>query len=98
MRLWLAFGVTLTLSCGDQVVVRETPAACGNGEIEQNEQCDDGNEEPGDGCTDGCKIAQCGDGIMRADLSPEEDGYEGCDDGNDDPLDACLDDSRGSLR
>ena len=70
-------------ACGDQVVVRETEAACGNGAIEAGEQCDDGNEVAGDACTDGCKAALCGDGILRADLEAGAEGYETCDDGND---------------
>ena len=56
--LWLSW--RRPARCGDQVVVRETQAACGNGELERDEQCDDGNEQPDDACTDGCKTACCG--------------------------------------
>ena len=52
-----SLAVILSLSCGDQVVVRETQAQCGNGTVDSDEQCDDGNTEPGDGCTDGCRLA-----------------------------------------
>lgn len=47
------------------------PPGCGNGVLEQDEQCDDGNLVPGDGCNDRCE----GEGA--------EDGG-GDDDGNDD--------------
>ena len=33
----------------------------------------------------------CGDGFVRADLEPGEDGYEACDDGNQFRTDACVD-------
>lgn len=31
------------------------PATCGNGEVEPGEECDDGNADPADGCTDACE-------------------------------------------
>lgn len=72
--------------------------ACGDGEINQeNEICDDGNTQPGDGCTGVCKVEPnwacnvegepcelliiCGNGRI-------EPG-EVCDDGNDDDDDGC---------
>ena len=55
--------VLLSLSCGDQVVVRETEAACGNGSVEVGEQCDDGNDTNTDECTNGCEVGVCGDGV-----------------------------------
>ena len=72
-RSILALSLILSMSCGEQVVVRETRAACGNELIEVDEQCDDGNQNPADGCTDGCKIAVCGDAIPRTDLEPGEE-------------------------
>jgi cysteine-rich repeat protein len=33
-----------------------TPAICGNGYMEVGEECDDGNNEDGEGCTDDCKL------------------------------------------
>jgi cysteine-rich repeat protein len=33
-----------------------TPADCGDGEVQGVEQCDDGNETPGDGCEPGCLL------------------------------------------
>jgi cysteine-rich repeat protein len=42
----------------------------------------DGNADPTAGCTDQCRIARCGDGIVWA-------GVEECDDSNDIPTDDC---------
>ena len=41
---------------------------CGNGRVEGEEECDDGNINDRDACTNGCKHAICGDQILRADL------------------------------
>jgi cysteine-rich repeat protein len=30
------------------------------------EECDDGNQNPFDGCSDGCELTSCGDGIVQA--------------------------------
>jgi hypothetical protein len=48
-------------------------AACGNGLVEADEECDDGDQDDDDACT-GCRVAQCGDGVVRA-------GVEECDHG-----------------
>ena len=88
-RHWI-LGALVMLACGEQVVVRDQVAKCGNSIIDAAEQCDDGNREPGDACTDGCLAAICGDGILRVDLELGGDGYEACDDGNDSPTDGCL--------
>jgi cysteine-rich repeat protein len=45
------------------------------------EECDDGNDEPGDGCDEHCFFEVCGNNVTQAD--------EQCDDGNDDPDDGC---------
>lgn len=51
---------------------------CGNFVIEETEQCDDGNTNPGDGCSLTCQIevppSACGNGAVEAN--------EICDDGN----------------
>jgi fibro-slime domain-containing protein len=73
---------------------------CGNGTLDQSEQCDDGNGESGDGCSLICQIennydcphpgepctnlAQCGNGILTSD--------ETCDDGNTVDDDGCSQD------
>jgi cysteine-rich repeat protein len=46
------------------------------------EECDDGNMDDTDACTNLCLNAVCGDGFMQA-------GVEECDDGNLDDTDAC---------
>ena len=56
-------------------------AVCGNGTVESGEQCDDGNQIPGDGCRANCTFEVCGD----ATLDPNEQ----CDDGNQIPGDGC---------
>jgi cysteine-rich repeat protein len=46
---------------------------CGNGHVDPGEQCDDGNNENGDGCSSSCQ-RECGNGQL--------DPGEQCDDGN----------------
>ena len=55
---------------------------CGNGFLDLGEECDDGNTDPTDACTNTCQIARCGDGIVEV-------GVEQCDDGNRVNDDAC---------
>jgi cysteine-rich repeat protein len=55
---------------------------CGNGNIDPGEQCDDGNQVSGDGCSANCVIEYCGDGIVN-------DVNEECDDGNQVSGDGC---------
>jgi fibro-slime domain-containing protein len=80
--------------------VSELAKNCGNGKLDANEQCDDGNKDGGDGCTKLCQIeaeyecpevgqackssAQCGDGKLAS--------TEKCDDGNTDGDDGCSGD------
>ena len=54
----------------------EPPAVCGNSIVEGTEECDDGNQEPGDGCEADCTTSPpvCGNSVV-------EEG-EICDDGN----------------
>ena len=60
-----------------------SPNYCGDGTIcEQFEECDDGNTDNDDACVGACKIAVCGDGFLRKDLSEGEPSYESCDDGD----------------
>jgi len=63
----------------------ETPArppVCGNGLLEADEACDDGNQNDKDACRNACTFAACGDGVLQ-------EGVEACDDGNQDNGDAC---------
>ncbi len=72
------------------------PALCGNGELDGNEACDDGNESNADGCLtactgddDCCVLNVCGDGYV----DETDDGtgpVEACDDGNESNADGCL--------
>jgi cysteine-rich repeat protein len=71
------------------------PSICGDGELEDDEECDDGNTNNGDGCSEGCTEENgwdctnepcepiCGDGQVL--------GNEECDDGNTDNGDGCSD-------
>jgi cysteine-rich repeat protein len=58
---------------------------CGDGIVQAGEQCDDANTVDGDECTNSCKRARCGDGVV-------ETGVEQCDDGNRFDNDACRND------
>lgn len=40
------------------------PAYCGNGRIDANEQCDNGPDVPGDGCSALCQFEGCGNGVL----------------------------------
>ncbi|MCB9655936.1 MAG: DUF4215 domain-containing protein, partial [Deltaproteobacteria bacterium] len=69
------------------VAVPEVPTAvCGNGTVDPEEMCDDGNTDDGDGCSAVCTIEAkpepvCGNG--------EIEGDETCDDGNAQNGDGC---------
>jgi cysteine-rich repeat protein len=58
-------------------------SACGNGDVEEGEACDDGNTEDCDGCRADCSAEEtgCGDGFTCGD--------EECDDGNQIAGDGC---------
>ncbi len=64
------------------------PQTCGNGKIEGNEVCDDGNTKDGDYCSSDCKhiIGKCGDEIVQTN--------EKCDDGNNVDGDYCSGDCK----
>jgi len=51
------------------------PLVCGNGCVQGGEECDDGNLDNTDACTDVCLLNVCGDGFLHL-------GVEQCDDGN----------------
>src|SRR5262245_7334237 len=57
-------------------------ASCGNGMVDGTDECDDGNSNPNDGCTNACTL--CGNLNITA---PET-----CDDGNNDVNDDCPED------
>jgi len=58
------------------------PNACGDGKLGPDENCDDGNEDGGDGCSPECALEECGNGKV--------DAGEYCDDGDDDEDDLCT--------
>jgi cysteine-rich repeat protein len=55
---------------------------CGDGIVNGNEPCDDGNQVNNDACTNACTLPVCGDSIVN--------GNEACDDGNQINDDACT--------
>jgi cysteine-rich repeat protein len=62
------------------------PDLCGNGDLDNDEVCDDGNTDAGDGCRADCLgIEECGDGLVDA-LAGET-----CDDGGTALGDGCDD-------
>jgi cysteine-rich repeat protein len=74
-------------SVGPEDCEPEEPV-CGDGELDDGEECDDGNNTDGDGCSATCTIEEppppepfCGDG--------ELDEGEECDDGNNTDGDGC---------
>jgi len=73
--------------CGGLCVASASSAVCmnptcGDGRVENDEQCDDGNTVDEDACTNACHNAFCGDGSLWS-------GHEKCDDGNNAPHDGC---------
>ncbi|MBT6176155.1 MAG: DUF4215 domain-containing protein, partial [Deltaproteobacteria bacterium] len=57
---------------------------CGDGVVDKPvEECDDGNQDNTDSCTNDCSIARCGDAIVQQ-------GEEDCDDANTSNTDACT--------
>lgn len=75
---------------------------CGNNHIDQvgdfDEVCDDGNIEPGDGCSATCDSKElCGNGVLDRDFPPKGESdprWETCDDGNREDGDVCSSDCR----
>jgi cysteine-rich repeat protein len=73
-----------------------TSGYCGDGipQEELGEECDDGNDDDTDLCTNACRISVCGDGIVRdpdIDFAPRSTPpwVEDCDDGNTEDGDGC---------
>lgn len=64
---------------------------CGDGAVDLNEQCDDGDTQSGDGCSGACRDEFCGDGLRQIGLG------EQCDDGNTVPGDGCENDCTVSV-
>ena len=78
--------------------VLPTPAGCGNGELTDDEACDDGNKTSGDGCAADCRAVEVGFSCATAGtpcmpIAVCGDGVlvspEFCDDANTDAGDGC---------
>jgi cysteine-rich repeat protein len=83
-------GIIIIFTTPDAAIDQPATSNCGNGVLDQSEQCDDGNSESSDGCSRICQIennfecptpgqlcvnmAKCGNGTLTSD--------ESCDDGN----------------
>ncbi len=75
-----------TTSSSTSSTTAETTAGqgvCGDGEVQGDEECDDGNDNDLDACLSSCELAGCGDGILHDNFGEE------CDDGNDVEDDGC---------
>lgn len=59
-----------------QNIACKAPGSCGDGIVDQGEQCDDGNTDETDNCTNVCTANVCGDGYLYQ-------GVEQCDEGSD---------------
>jgi cysteine-rich repeat protein len=56
------------------------PDTCGDQIVDIGEDCDDGNADNSDSCTNACRFARCGDGVLW--LDSQGGSFEQCDDGN----------------
>jgi len=86
------------ISLGDIDPDAPPTPGCGNGELTDDEACDDGNLESGDGCAGNCRALEAGwscatPGNACIRIARCGDGFvafpELCDDGNPDPGDGC---------
>jgi cysteine-rich repeat protein len=68
-------------------IAAEPEPACGDGEVNEGEDCDDGNTADGDGCSSACKWEACCDGPCCGNGQINKD--EDCDDGNTSSGDGC---------
>ena len=77
----------MTCAAAEDVCISATSRACGNGEPEDGEACDDGNLKNGDGCSANCTSDEsCGNGTIDISVG------EACDDGNRESGDRCSGD------
>ncbi|MFT4702345.1 MAG: cysteine-rich repeat protein [Bradymonadia bacterium] len=93
LRLLLLCSVAVFAACGDS----EPDPTCGDGAVEGDETCDDGNAFPGDGCSLTCTseagwtCSELGGQIICATMCGDDvvAGDEACDDGNTVSGDGC---------
>ncbi|MBI5505216.1 MAG: DUF4215 domain-containing protein [Deltaproteobacteria bacterium] len=76
--------IPVDVTLGNLGCIGIPPPQCGNGRVEEQEACDDGNTVNTDACTNTCRVAICGDGIVQPGLG------ETCDDGNTLDTDLCT--------
>ena len=69
-----------------------------NGIIDGAEECDDGNQDDGDDCTNQCRYAFCGDGTRRNTRKENGEFHEECDFAQFDPWQYCTGDCRLAKR
>jgi cysteine-rich repeat protein len=75
-------GMTTDFTTGSTTNTTDPPASCGDGKLDNGEECDNGDANgPGQSCKGDCTDNVCGDG----DVGPGE----GCDDGNQNDADDC---------
>ncbi len=87
------FGYALDRNCDlfDDAAANGSCPDCGNTVVDSGEECDDGNNISGDGCTAACLDEFCGDGVVN------DNGAEQCDNGaanSDTTPDSCRTDCR----
>lgn len=83
-----ATSVATSTSASDESSSTDTTTStgepvCGDGLVQGEEECDDGNDVLTDDCLPGCKSASCGDFVTQV-------GVEECDDGNHVDDDQCT--------
>ncbi len=85
VRTWRATDACgRTSTCGQTITIEVLPS-CGDGIQVSGEQCDDGDLLNSNDCTNACRWAECGDGLIWN----EGAGAEQCDDGNTMSGDGC---------
>ena len=82
-------GVCARANCLEEINVCYGAPVCGDGTLDDGEECDDGNNRGGDGCAADCTNEQepdpvCGNGVLEI--------GEVCDDGNNRAGDGCAPD------
>ena len=70
------------LTCSLDGACEAGELVCGDGRVDGDEECDDGNADDSDACLSDCRSARCGDGVIREALEECDDAGESaaCDD------------------
>lgn len=105
----IAYQTYRTISCGEAGdadaceleslfgTVCEALGSCGDGTVDENEECDDGNDDSSDACTNMCTSNVCGDGYLYVGEEQCDEGDEngeGCDANYESSCTACSDTCR----